>query len=342
MFEQMAKMRMNWMGLHTYPIKPRDQPGTPIPYPDKPARPVGDICGMLSAPEPNVWIGLEGDFDPTTGGVNRSYPSTFFTTWGFVGTRTPTHNPGGGSSWAVGHNAGVPMNTSAYLHGAGMAFSADDYGSACQMAVSAGAKHNPGGLPETPSQNNALFNCVARMYNRTFHYGRSTLGMKIAIGTEIPLAKPPLDPSKPNASRPATERYYEAMFRRIEASHPLDYYWFWTPEGWEWSRTTLNSSLVSLALADLQAATAAYRVVQPSFKLATCGWVLGPVGDRGLLDTQLGPEFVALASIEQDLGQLGPDPSYKAINREKWVIPWMEDDGHLAEPQFWVARTLAQ
>ena len=147
--------------------------------------------------------------------------------------------------------------------------------------------------------------------------------MQIAVGTEIPLAKPPVDPSKPDGIRPPTQQYYEAMFSRIDAAYPIDFYWFWTPEGWEWSRTALNSSLVVDALADLEAASAAYKVVKPSFKLATCGWVLGPVGNRALLD-QLGPEYAALASIEQDLGQLGPDPSYKAISRrDSWVIPWM-------------------
>lgn len=109
---------------------------------------------------------------------------------------------------------------------------------------------------------------------------------------------------KKNAS-PTTEDYYAAMFKRIEAAYPIDYYWFWTPEGWEWGNVADNSSLVTTALADLQAASAAHAAVQPSFQLATCGWVLGPAGDRSLLDTKLGPEYAALASIEQRLGTFG-------------------------------------
>ena len=84
-----------------------------------------------------------------------------------------------------------------------------------------------------------------------------------------------------------------------------------------------------------------YATACAALSLWHSGWVLGPAGDRSLLDTELGPQFSALASIEQNLGQFGPDPSYPGIKREKWVVPWMEDDGHLGEPEFWVARTIA-
>ena len=40
-----------------------------------------------------------------------------------------------------------------------------------------------------------------------------------------------------NPDDPAVvQELYEGMFRRIGQTHPLDYYWFWTPEGWTWRR----------------------------------------------------------------------------------------------------------
>ena len=28
--------------------------------------------------------------------------------------------------------------------------------------------------------------------------------------------------------------FYEGVFQHIERSYPLDFYWIWTPEDWEW------------------------------------------------------------------------------------------------------------
>ena len=42
-----------------------------------------------------------------------------------------------------------------------------------------------------------------------------------------------------NPADPAVvQELYEGMFQRIAKTHPLDYYWLWTPEGWTWSRCT--------------------------------------------------------------------------------------------------------
>ena len=31
------------------------------------------------------------------------------------------------------------------------------------------------------------------------------------------------------------QELYEGIFHRAAEAYPLDYYWFWTPEGWTWS-----------------------------------------------------------------------------------------------------------
>lgn len=40
-----------------------------------------------------------------------------------------------------------------------------------------------------------------------------------------------LDPESPDVR----EKIYEGIFTRIKVTHPLDFYWFWTPENWIWS-----------------------------------------------------------------------------------------------------------
>lgn len=313
-FEQMAKMKLNFLGLHTYPI-----PQQPVAGPGGNAN-VSGVCGMLSAPEPTVWVGTSDDFDHATGQVTKSYQSTFFSTLGFMG------NAKGG---------GLPMNTSDYAFGSGQAYPADAFSSKAMMKATGS---NAGGIPDTMAQSNEIFNLVGGMQGRSFSYGRDTLGMKVAVGTEIPLAKPTW--LQPSGSPPTTQEYYEAMFSRIDATYPIDFYWFWTPEGWEWSKVQLDAPLVTDAVNDLKAAAAAKKAVNASFDLATAGWVLGPMGQRNFLDTVLPPEFTALSSIEEELGWFPPDPSYLEVKRNKWTIPWMEDDGALGEPEFWVSRTI--
>lgn len=34
--------------------------------------------------------------------------------------------------------------------------------------------------------------------------------------------------------------YYEGIFGRIMAAYPIDQYWFWFPESWEWEEVGIN------------------------------------------------------------------------------------------------------
>ena len=95
-----------------------------------------------------------------------------------------------------------------------------------------------------------------------------------------------------------------------------------------------------------------------TFSLATCGWVLGPLGDRllclsnniichnsqirnrALLDSVL-PDDYTLSSIDMNVGWDPVDPAYANVtHHQKWVIPWMEDDPGLTAIELWVNRTL--
>jgi hypothetical protein len=79
-----------------------------------------------------------------------------------------------------------------------------------------------------------------------------------------------------------------------------------------------------------------------NIKMATNGWVVGPLPDRTVFDKKLPSEWDAITSIDLNTGHDPVDPSYaKITNHKKWVIPWMEDDPTLTQPQLWVNRTLA-
>ena len=65
----------------------------------------------------------------------------------------------------------------------------------------------------------------------------------------------------------------------------LTYYWSWTPEGWEWDQVNITDPLIQDAVRDTQKLQAAHDFLQPPFKLATCGWTVGPLGARWYYDT---------------------------------------------------------
>ena len=113
----------------------------------------------------------------------------------------------------------------------------------CSTATTTAPDYMQGTSPWTdsrPSECNALFNRMGEMLGDAFRFARR-LGVKTCVGTETPLidshagarsgsrraGKDPADPA-------VVQELYEGMFQRIAKTHPLDYYWFWTPEGWTW------------------------------------------------------------------------------------------------------------
>ncbi|MFO7974459.1 MAG: malectin domain-containing carbohydrate-binding protein, partial [Candidatus Hydrogenedentota bacterium] len=136
---------------------------------------------------------------------------------------------------------------------------------------------------------------------------------------------------------PATvQELYAGMFQRIMAAHPLDYYWFWTPETWTWQGA--QSDQVKDTIADIELAIAAASEVEAPFTLATCGWVLGPQDDRALFGRVL-PPAMPVSCINRSVGHAPVEPGFADVeNRAKWAIPWLEDDPAMVSPQLWVGR----
>ena len=279
---QLAKMRMNFIGVHCYPE----------------AQPYA---------EPTVWHGLSGDFD-ASGQVTKSYVSRYYNTL---------------STTAWG--AYLPKKTGDYSFGGALLF--DD--EAWLPEVMRG--HSP--LPVTPEDCNEVFNRMGTQFKDAFTFARQ-LGVKTCIGTEVPLILP-----KNLAQRSTAVRdVYQGTFRRIMASHPLDYYWLWTPEGWTWQGN--KPEQYAATIADIRLAMEALANVQAPFKLATCGWVLGPQHDRAAFDHDL-PGNIPMGAISRSIGNTPLDPAFGKIDgREKWAIPWLEGDREncLAGVQLWTGR----
>lgn len=264
-------------------------------------------------PEPLVWIGRAEDLgeDPQ---VKASYPARHFTT--LSGT------------W--GYQA---MRTSDYWFGAAALFDRDDYGADYMRGMTP--------WPRTAADQNELFRRMGTLLAEAFGFARK-LGIKTCLGTETPLVIPtPVkerlkaqgkDPADPKV----VQAVYAAMFRRIMQTHPLDYYWFWTPEGWTWS--AVSQQQIDQTLADFRAAIAAANEVKPPFTLATCGWVLGPPQQPALFDQFL-PKEMPMSCINRQVGHDPVEPGFARVRgRPKWAIPWLEDDPALSSPQLWVGR----
>jgi hypothetical protein len=263
--------------------------------------------------EPTVWIGQAGDFQ-ANGHVTFSYPASYQNTlrgnWGYQ-----------------------PRKTGEYLFGADSLFEHDAFASTPMLGFCP--------QPETPADGNTVFNRTADLLRYSFTLARD-LGIKTCAGTETPLTIPKRvaerlraagkDPQDMRVRR----ELYAGMFQRIAAAYPLDYYWFWTPEGWTWEGT--KEEQIRLTTNDLSAAIRAARDVNAPFRLATCGWVLGPQQDRALFDKML-PKEMAISCINREVGKTPVEPGFAEVRgRGKWAIPWLEDDPALTSPQLWAGR----
>jgi hypothetical protein len=267
-------------------------------------------------PEPTTWIGTAEDVN-LDGTVKFSYPARHFTTGNVTG------------AWGY-----RPMNTGQYSFGAAAIFDRDDYAADYMLGTAPWTKMSP-------AQSNELFNRFGSLLKDTFTFARR-LGIKTCLGTETPLVIPTavqerLKAAGKDPKDPAVvQEVYEGIFQRIRLSHPLDYYWFWTPEDWTWGE--VKKEQIDATLADFRAAIAAAKKVKAPFSLATCGWVLGPQQDRALFDNTL-PKDMPMSCINREVGHAPVEPGFaKVEGRPKWAIPWLEDDPAMIIPQLWAGR----
>ena len=288
---QMAKLRMNFIGLHCYP-----EGG--------------------AGPEPTVWIGLAEDVKDN-GDVRHAYPAEYASTMR-------------DGAWGYRRKA-----TGEYAFGADRLFETDAYGPEVM----------DGRLPhaDDPAGQVEVFNRTAALLREAFEHAKR-LGIQTCVGTETPLVAPEAVKQRvislglPPDSPQTLQKLYEGMFRRIERAYPVDWYWLWTPEHWTWKGHGPTQEQIAATVDDLKRAIAAAGAVGASFKLATCGWVLGPEHDRALFDRLL-PAGAAMSCINREVGFELVDPGLASVSdRPRWAIPWLEDDPALIVPQLWAGR----
>ena len=279
-----------------------------------------NFCGLHTypqggaGPEPTVWIGEKENIGKK-GKVKSSYPSRHFTTYS--------------GTWGY-----QKRDTGDFLFGGDQMFEKDGYGVDYMRGMM--------DWPETDQEKNALFYRMGNLLKDAFDFA-NMLGIKTCIGTETPLTIPLdvkqrlRDAGKNPEDPEVVQGLYEGMFKRIMETHKLDYYWIWTPEGWTWNNKESDDS-ADKALKDIQLAVKAKDNVGAGFRLATCGWVLGPAKDRSMFDDALGKDM-PMSCISRGVGFDFVEPGFEEITgRDKWAIPWFEDDGAMIIPQLWVGR----
>ncbi len=269
-----------------------------------------DFDGQNYKAEPLVWIGKEQDINPD-GTIRKAYPVLHFNT--------------SDSTWGY-----LPVNTSEFLLGASQLFEADNFGPDYMMNVSP--------WPHSDEENIRIFNESGKVISSAFDLARQ-LGIKTCVGTETPLVVP--EPLKDiylidNENESVTEELYKGLFSRIEKTYHLDYYWLWTPEYWTWK--DVDDRDVTFTEKDMMTAGRVLDKMGNPFKLATCGWVLGPPNDRTEFD-RIMPKDMPFSCINRGLGYTPVDIGFASIHgRPKWSIPWMEDDPSLLTTQLWAGR----
>jgi hypothetical protein len=282
---QAVKMRMNFVGLHTYPFHNKDL-----------------------GPEPTVWIGLPEDVN-ADGTVKVADHASWYT--------TAKHMP---------YGCYAPGKTGDYCFGTAEVFPSDNYGPAIN-----GPDDFP--MPKTPEAKVAMINRSGAMLNTVFTEARR-LGVKTCVGTESPLDIPDAVKAKLrerglNPDDPATLRLlYQGMFTRIQRAFPVDYYWIWGHEG-----DIDEKRFVS----NLQSARGALQDLGTPFGLGICGWGW-TAGHFPTLDQAL-PKDIAFSAISMSTGHASVSENFARLEgRQKWAIPWFEDDAALTSIQLRVGR----
>lgn len=303
---QLPKMGMNFIGVHTYPrynsLWDKEN-------------------GHNRGPEPSVWIGLEEDFNSSTGDVKWSYPAYY----------AHSQRP----NWIWGFDQ---YNTGNYHAGAKDLFPTDGWGSDV--------------MGQNPPQDgdiaasNAVFNRTGEMFNTAFTHAQN-IGVKTALGTELPLGlendgydswvrgMPQVlqdrlqDMGKDPADPATVKEVYKGIFKRIIATHPLDYYWLWSYEIWPGDNPTWVQSFED----DISLAIEALNELGNPFQIAHAGWQLGTDENPAELENVFPSEAPFFSLMGSAIG-------YEELSSErvKWPSTWLEYDRSLGQPELAVDR----
>ena len=302
---QLAKLKMNFVGIHGYPE-----------------------FWQMDQQEPTVWMGFPEDVNPN-GTVKWAPPSRFFNTqlpvqWGMAGPKNTSKYHFGAAmiydrdDWGNVLTQGVtPFPKTAADSVKVFNRAGDYYRKIFTYAKSMGLKTATGTTTPLMLPKSAL----GRM---------DKLGHKYKYDTDIHIKKGhthyDVDPK-------LTAKIYEGIFKRIINTHPLDYYWFWTDESWRF-----KPNLIAETVKDMQIGVKTGKAMKVPFKFASTGWIVGPKGDGTLFHKEMPNDF-AISSIGMKFISEPIESEYATMpGRERWPIVWLTKWDHVNQTQFWVGN----
>jgi hypothetical protein len=189
-----------------------------------------------------------------------------------------------------------------------------------------------------------------RLWGEAFEYARK-LGIRTGVGfepykipDEIFRATPPearvaadsktpgprIDPESVTA-----KDILEARLANLLEAYPMvDYVWLWEDEGMSWDS---QKGKVPLSVTPFKQAYDFLKRHAPQKRLVISGWG-GVVRHFEQFHKAL-PEDIVFSSLGDNLGWDPTSEEYgKLEGRERWPIPWLEDDPGMWMPQFHAAR----
>jgi hypothetical protein len=296
---QLAKQKLNFIGLHSYPMQ-----------------------------EPLVWVGdpkhLDADGNVNAaGGWPTSWRTTLDSNWGSSGLNTSEYSVGASLAFPAQCYGSPAMTTTQSFCTSEGAEGYPKYG----QPVSSGAEEA------------ATFNAAADLIADAFKFGGKlgvlrAVGTEVPLGmkgchnchNDLPAGV-------------SHEMALEGAFTRLQRKFgsALDFYWHWTPECGISNGSTITNATVNpepgltapfytTALNDIRVSVAARAKAQMTAKLASSGWGLGSQADHNstLFDGIFGEELAAISALTANVGWQPVDPGYAQITKhKKWVIPWL-------------------
>ncbi len=222
----------------------------------------------------------------------------------------------------------LPQRTSTFKMGAAQFFDSETFGAdATRMAA----------------DNWDIAARTTTMMRAAFEFA-TELGIRTGIGfepyrnpAEIVRALPPEALSHPggfiesNTARDLLERRLADLLERYPT---VDYVWLWQDEDANWKS---RETSVLLSVTPFAQAHAFLQRHAPKKRLVLAGW--GGVARHFESLHQRLPEDIVFSALSDTLGW---DPVHEAFgklgSRERWPIPWIEDDPSMWFPQFRASR----
>ena len=125
----------------------------------------------------------------------------------------------------------------------------------------------------------------------------------------------------------------------LEAYPTVDYVWLWEDEGMSWAS---QKQSVPLSVTPFKQAYDFLKRHAPEKRLVISGWGRCRAAFR-LFPSRTLPEDIIFSSLNDNLGWDPVSEEYgKLEGRERWPIPWLEDDPAMWLPQFHVASLRAR